>query len=522
MVGAVAAADGGLGVLVHENSELTVRGIPHAGKYEGKLDLSPADDKKGAAKVTVNVADWWPYAFATIALGVIVGHWITQYYKQQRGASEQKVRAAQLWQQVTDAESRFQKRYFGRPMTGYSMAVLAQKWIQRTDADKKVPAPKADDAKGHLDKLEKYTDDFAYFRQKLGVLQERQDQVRGQVQQRAFGLGRQDIEEDMEAFQKADSVLKGRSFDFPPEGDENEDGAALKECSQRAEAAARWLDELGKTHLLIDRYLAHAEAIDTTGPGWTEKLKEELQGQKKALEKLGRKALQAGKQDDVAAQNDSADTANAEVLRLEKEAAGVEALAKGPRPFSPPYAQAPTVSVSPITCTVLAPEPTSTSCQGDSDDLFGFSATITFPSPLASEYKAQWDFGDGSASEPWSIPPGTTIPMPLKTSHRFAESDTYIVALKNGAGETLQTCQATVNMLPGRWTRLLQGFRLTDTQMTFVAGVLAVASGLLALYCTNASWGSPADYLKALLWGSAASEGLKYVSNLVGRMWPPA
>ena len=51
------------------------------------------------------------------------------------------------------------------------------------------------------------------------------------------------------------------------------------------------------------------------------------------------------------------------------------------------------------------------------------------------------------------------------------------------------------------------------------AAVIAVGSGLLALYFTNPVWGSPADYLKALLWGSTVSEGLKYVNILLHRVW---
>ena len=55
--------------------------------------------------------------------------------------------------------------------------------------------------------------------------------------------------------------------------------------------------------------------------------------------------------------------------------------------------------------------------------------------------------------------------------------------------------------------------------MSLIAGVIAVGSGLLALYFSNPTWGSPVDYLKALLWGSTVSEGLKYVNVLLRRVW---
>ena len=42
---------------------------------------------------------------------------------------------------------------------------------------------------------------------------------------------------------------------------------------------------------------------------------------------------------------------------------------------------------------------------------------------------------------------------------------------------------------------------------------MAVATGLLALY--NSTWGSPADYFRAFLWGSLASESAKAGANIV-------
>ncbi|MCW5849900.1 MAG: hypothetical protein KIT87_07435 [Anaerolineae bacterium] len=62
-------------------------------------------------------------------------------------------------------------------------------------------------------------------------------------------------------------------------------------------------------------------------------------------------------------------------------------------------------------------------------------------------------------------------------------------------------------------------YQQSELQMSVIAGVIAVGSGMLALYFSNPSWGSPADYLKALLWGSTVSEGLKYVNVLLRRVW---
>ena len=62
-------------------------------------------------------------------------------------------------------------------------------------------------------------------------------------------------------------------------------------------------------------------------------------------------------------------------------------------------------------------------------------------------------------------------------------------------------------------------YQQSELQMSVIAGVIAVGSGLLALYFGNPVWGAPADYLKALLWGSTVSEGLKYVNVLLRRVW---
>ena len=56
--------------------------------------------------------------------------------------------------------------------------------------------------------------------------------------------------------------------------------------------------------------------------------------------------------------------------------------------------------------------------------------------------------------------------------------------------------------------------------MTMATGVLAIFSGLILLYFASPTWGTPGDYLKALLWGSVVSEGVKQVTALVARTGP--
>jgi hypothetical protein len=64
--------------------------------------------------------------------------------------------------------------------------------------------------------------------------------------------------------------------------------------------------------------------------------------------------------------------------------------------------------------------------------------------------------------------------------------------------------------------------RNAERRGSAVAGFLAVASGLSALYFTDGVWGTPGDYLAGFLWGAAVAEGLKYVKALTDRTWGPA
>jgi hypothetical protein len=60
----------------------------------------------------------------------------------------------------------------------------------------------------------------------------------------------------------------------------------------------------------------------------------------------------------------------------------------------------------------------------------------------------------------------------------------------------------------------------SEKVVTVAAFLLAVASGMGALYFGNASWGQPMDYLAAIVWGGATGEGVKYAASIADRVWP--
>ena len=152
--------------------------------------------------------------------------------------------------------------------------------------------------------------------------------------------------------------------------------------------------------------------------------------------------------------------------------------------------------------------------RGNADDLFAFAivATATIrPAPLS----IRWDFGDDATTDVWTIDPGElNTGVTLQASHQYAACGSYEVALVDGMSTVLQRHGVEVAEI-GRGQQLLAAVRRTDRLIAALLGAVALLSGFAILYLGNASWGSPADYIAALLWGSLGTGGLTYVSTLV-------
>ncbi len=174
-----------------------------------------------------------------------------------------------------------------------------------------------------------------------------------------------------------------------------------------------------------------------------------------------------------------------------------------------------------IVCSVRQPTKNSSakeSCVGDADDLFCFTASVNGPSDRIETYQLRWDFKDGSVRETKPVERSADGKELLQSvSHRFRGAGTYTVEVTNKEGQRKQFCTVEVTGGAGRFARLSASFHLTSGRMTFLTGALAVGSGFLTLYFADADWGSPKDYLNALLWGSVVSEGIKFVADMVDR-----
>jgi hypothetical protein len=176
-----------------------------------------------------------------------------------------------------------------------------------------------------------------------------------------------------------------------------------------------------------------------------------------------------------------------------------------------------------IACAVRRPDAATPdkATKGDADDLFELTATVTGPAEVIQTYELAWSFGDGSTT---TLRPVTVVAdgasATQTVAHRFRSAGDFTVAVSNKAGQSKTSIKVEVIGGGGRYARLNAAFRLTTGRMTLIAGALAVGSGFLTLYFADGDWGSPKDYLNALLWGTVVSEGIKLVADLVDRVLP--
>ncbi len=519
-LGIVAASDGDLGKLARENDQLVVKGIEHAGKYEGSMPFGTNKD----FAVIVNVADWWPYAILTIGLGVLLGYGVVNYYKLRRGIDEQNVRATKLWKKIIDDESYYQHDHNSRPYAVARMVELAQEWIALVQAD--LSASKTDDAKNRLDRLETYANLFARLRVDVDDLFNLEQEVKGRIQEQDFDLKIGSVN-SLNKVKDLFILLNSNPFRFSPNGAETEQADKLKAIQTQVPPLVSWLRELRDTHILIAKTLKWARELeDASTSNWTQPQKDKLAEQIDKIEKAGFKALTREQTDLVTCRTETQD-AYLVIRNLQEEVEKgfgdiLIPKEKAHLIFAAPALSAPEPEALPKSwlCNVMSFDGEKTDCSGDSDDLFTFTALVQFKKPLVSEKSYRWDFDDSSAPVTHTIPAGTVGNVDLKISHRFGAGGKYNVTLLDESGNSRGRWQAMVSLGMGRWERALSAFKFAEQKMTLITGLLTVGSGFLTLYYASPTWGAPADYLKAFLWGSVISEGLKYVSNLVGRLWP--
>jgi len=507
--GGLISDDGSLGKLEADGAQLKATGIPRAGTYQGSLTVhgSASNKESKTIKVVTNVSDWWPYALIAITLGVLLGYYLTRYFKQKRGEEAQRVRAAQIWRRVSEEESGFQLSYGGQPFAGYSIAPVVKEWLLKVED--RLTAHDASGAKSSLDRLDVYVGTFIQFRGQLLALNSLRERVLASVE-------RSELESALESvFTQAGQALNGLALAFSP--DEEQNSATLKRHQEQVQSRYAWLADLERALKIITRYTASAEEIETQG--WSSDERDKLKEEQDKLAAFRRAAIRASQPSAVKEAEDAATVTYKNILQL-VETAGMERAALDfmaaivPMDAVPESHGARSLQVSKPSDSLIA----SRAGEVNADDLHVFTATATVPA-TPQTYQLLWDFADGTTSD---IPAAALRPgeqVQLRVSHRFDKGGIYVVSIKNGAGETLGSVDVQVDEKPGRAERLLMAFRLTECQMSLITGLLAVGLGFYTLYLNKAMWGRPVDYLYALLWGSVVSEGLKYAAGLVDRVW---
>jgi hypothetical protein len=155
-------------------------------------------------------------------------------------------------------------------------------------------------------------------------------------------------------------------------------------------------------------------------------------------------------------------------------------------------------------------------CTGARDDVFLFAAQVSGVDAAPGD-RLRWDFGDGTTLDGPELP-RSGEQATVSTRHQFTTAGTFEVRLRHGDA-TLATASATVTAAESRADRSQRRLARARAGWTVIAGLIAVGSGMTALYFTDPAWGTPGDYVAALLWGGTVAEGIKFVGALSLRRW---
>jgi hypothetical protein len=428
-VGSLIGKDGFVAMAVVENDQLVVEGIPRAGAYAGQIDLLP-DDEAGAATLTANVRDWWPYALLPIAAGVLLGAWLTRYFTVERPRQLIRNKSAELREKVIAASCRFwsdHHKLYGK----YS--VWRRMKEKLAAIEEKNESPDAEDRKqaaADLTAAQTYFEDVRGLWRQLPRLSEAADSVERIVDTLGLGLTGEDVPSVVRALE----LLNTRFV----RGGADADSAELKARRSDVDTALARLEAQAVALPNAAELRTTADAV-TEQPGWSDEKRKSLSTHKDALHTALNKLITATSADDV----------RSNLATLSSEAAEIFRLSEGP---TPPRLRAAIVD-----------------------------AEQAFP-------------------------------------EEAAEPEQHVEIVLAADGVPLTQYVRRERRTPRRASELTRRFMVTERQMTTLAGVLAVGSGLLTLYFPTATWGGPGDYLKAILWGSVVSEGIKYVTSLVGRV----
>jgi hypothetical protein len=497
--------NGQVGLMTVTDSTLTITDLPGAGSYAGSIDTQPASDA-GVIKATVVVRDWWLYAFAAVLLGVGLG-FVVSRFSLRRPARELDADAADALAAVARQESDWYARSVGQAWGApYTFAGYAEDAITDIRESAESNPDGADTALKTFKGLDKAM-----------------EALRGHVS--SLGRQRSDICTDFAAALTAarvdKAVLDGPGWLAPLIPDLDLTGQDLEQAQATIKART---DDVRGVKEAADLAAGYAKSLDQQAPRIrtrTADRRQQLTGQwvelvqavlgavsKEALEPLCSQidalgqAIAAAPEDRTGRplsgrQSMAEQGLNAYLIHQRNRPAQRE-------PASAEPEQAPGPPVSPNRDTLV-------------------DVTIE-AGRLAVGTSVYWNFSDGSTSATFPAPPPDEdartvlsirhcfVSGPDPASAGVIREDGQAVAVPwHGPVGTFSAAQ-----------RLRAALAADDRIVAMVAAVLAVASGMAALYLKTPAWGSAGDYVAALLWGSVTSEGIRLIVTIVGKRWPTA
>jgi hypothetical protein len=485
---------------------LTASPLTHAGTYDGKVDLNGTEEG-GSTDATVTVADWWLWAFLTLALGVAIAYQVRRYFEQGRTRADALRRLDSAWARVSREDSDYQSVTAGEPHNRLRITEIARARVrlgqELANSDDTAGATKS------ATDLDEYATAFAGLRREVVHLAALRLELNAAKISQDFGTTSPFV-----AMVTADELLRRNDLDADdPDADKSRLTALLTEVRSAAALAGAVLG----SHWVFAHHLDEAE--NAHEEEWAKKFRDigrrlteqrdPAEINKLAVEEAG---LWDGFCDAMKAAVARGDKPKEDVLVLATFELDDGLLRTRTLPILPLRNVAPVAAA--IAVRTVGPDTTRTATHGDGDDEFDLGIHVT-NLPSDAPIPISWDFGDGSdpVTETLIVSGGSAE---ARIRHRFRGTESFAVIRVISEGADIASQRIDIDR-PGRTESARRTLALRDREIVSFAGLLAVGSGMATLYFAKQDWGSNGDYLTALLWGGTGTAGIAAIGNLVAK-----
>lgn len=518
--GSLVHPDGTPARLQRADNELRITGLRRAGAYKGAIDLDPATDK-GNLKVTVNVRDWFGFAIISLGLGLLLATSLADWFKNGRARSKAHLALAEAAEGVGLVLRRASQPGPGpAPPPPPGFKAVTERLIARVRQS--LATDRVDEATTRIKELTDYASAYE-----------------------ALLTARKQLAADVEAVKGlAAGIPQGALADAElrlqqPEdlSDDTEKRERLTSLADVTKTDAMAIDALLLALTPVPERWQWINHVDTKN--WTDPDRTTFATNVEAFERAVDALLGARGDANIKTAATAVDTAFATVrahAEAPKQPRGVPdmvtvddlELFKVTGQWGADYLL---VDVSPPPPTVVigaialrrlgSPEPAGDPAPGE-PLVLSVDVSVQGDQPLSLRY--WWTFGDGSSSQEEHETLAAGGAKRLEQVHQFlaaGEVTTVFNARIAGQTDPLEPRVLVIRLDDASATaRARRAFVRDDRVMAAIAGVIAIGSGLVALYFNTADWGSAEHYLKAFVWGGLVSEGTKAVKGIAERALP--